>query len=183
VSWWEDHYRRGGNSGSGSYGLLAEFKAEVLNDLIRKHQVETAIEFGCGDGNQLEKIRCSQYVGLDVSETAIRRCRNRFRDDPTKTFMLLKEWPGGRFDLALSMDVIYHLIDDDEYEEHMEGLFRSAPLVVVYSTNHDGEVQPNQIRHRQFTEWTDLHVSDWTAERIANPYPHLSPAEFYIFQA
>ena len=30
--YWEKRYIAGGNSGAGSYGKLAEFKAEVLND-------------------------------------------------------------------------------------------------------------------------------------------------------
>ena len=31
---WDGHYAAGGNSGTGSYGRLAEFKAEVLNEII-----------------------------------------------------------------------------------------------------------------------------------------------------
>ncbi|MGD9858413.1 MAG: hypothetical protein AB7U20_26025 [Planctomycetaceae bacterium] len=51
--YWVRRYRKGRNSGGGSYGRLAEFKAQVLNDLVREHRIQTVIEFGCGDGNQL----------------------------------------------------------------------------------------------------------------------------------
>ena len=34
AAYWEERYRRGGNSGAGSYGKLAEFKAEVINDFV-----------------------------------------------------------------------------------------------------------------------------------------------------
>ena len=35
ASYWELRYRNGGTSGAGSYGRLAEFKAEVLNEFVR----------------------------------------------------------------------------------------------------------------------------------------------------
>jgi hypothetical protein len=52
-SFWENRYRTGGTSGSGSYGRLAEFKAEILNEFVRERGVSSIIEFGCGDGAQL----------------------------------------------------------------------------------------------------------------------------------
>ena len=35
-NYWENRYHAGGNSGAGSYNLLAKFKAEVINDYVRK---------------------------------------------------------------------------------------------------------------------------------------------------
>ena len=32
--YWEDRYASGGNSGSGSYNKLAEFKSEVINAFV-----------------------------------------------------------------------------------------------------------------------------------------------------
>lgn len=182
VNWWDDHYRHGGTSGVGSYGLLAEFKAETLNGLLGRYGVRSAVEFGCGDGHQLSLIDYPQYVGVDVSAEAVRRCRDRFWDDPSKTFMLLDDWTGGTFDLAVSLDVIYHLEEDAAFERHMGLLFGSAPLVVIYSTDGDGNPGTG-IWHRRFTDWTAEHVPDWGMERIVNLHPELSLADFYIFRA
>src|SRR5215207_6091130 len=52
--YWITRYATGGNSGAGSYNKLAEYKAEVLNDFVKRHNVESVIEYGCGDGNQLK---------------------------------------------------------------------------------------------------------------------------------
>jgi hypothetical protein len=41
----------------GSYGKFAAFKAEVLNAFVQEMRVDTVIEFGCGDGNQLTLAR------------------------------------------------------------------------------------------------------------------------------
>lgn len=51
--YWEQRYRQAGNSGAGSYGRLAEFKAEVLNEFVARHSIGSVVEFGSGDGNQL----------------------------------------------------------------------------------------------------------------------------------
>ena len=50
---WEKRYAKGGNSGAGSYGKLAVYKAKVLNEFIEenKNEVNSVVEFGCGDGN------------------------------------------------------------------------------------------------------------------------------------
>lgn len=44
--YWEDRYRRGGNSGGGSYGRLAAFKAEVPNDFVTSPTIASMVEFG-----------------------------------------------------------------------------------------------------------------------------------------
>src|SRR3989339_1402077 len=67
ISFWEARYRSGGDSGLGSFGRLAQFKADVLNDFVRQAGIASIIEFGCGDGNQLRLAAYPSYVGLDVS--------------------------------------------------------------------------------------------------------------------
>src|SRR5262245_41742960 len=81
---WEKRYAHGRNSGVGSYGFLAEFKAEVLNRFVAAHQVQTVIEFGCGDGNQLTLAEYPTYLGFDVSRTAISQCQTLFKADGNK---------------------------------------------------------------------------------------------------
>ena len=49
----EKRYQQGGNSGNGSYDILAEFKAEIINKFVNQNEIETVIEFGSEDGNQL----------------------------------------------------------------------------------------------------------------------------------
>ena len=52
-SYWEQRYVRKRTSGAGSYGRLAVHKAEVLNQFVTDNNIDTVVEFGCGDGNQL----------------------------------------------------------------------------------------------------------------------------------
>ncbi len=85
--YWEDRYSGGGNSGAGSYGRLAEFKAETINKFVQGHSVRSVIEFGSGDGAQLELARYPAYTGVDISSRALELCRTKFKNDPSKRFI------------------------------------------------------------------------------------------------
>jgi hypothetical protein len=142
TSHWGARYRDGGNSGAGSYGRLAEFKAAILNEFVRTENIRTVIEFGCGDGAQLGLAKYPKYVGVDVATGAVERCSARFAHDLSKCFYLAEALPNGigKFDLALSLDVIFHLVEDSVFGAHMRSLFaRSQRHVVIYSSDYDAK--------------------------------------------
>jgi len=157
VGYWDRRYASGENSGDGSYGLSAEYKAAFLNRLIEERKICSAIEFGCGDGNQLALIQYPQYVGLDVSPRAVGFCARRFAQDPTKSFLLYGPhvFPAGipRAELALSLDVIYHLVEDDIYELYLRHLFGAATrFVVIYANNENSRSVVPHVRPRRFVD-------------------------------
>ena len=78
ADFWERRYAGGGSSGPGSYGTMAQGKANFLDAFVQSSNVQSIIEFGCGDGNQLSLARYPRYIGLDVSRSAIGLCRSRF---------------------------------------------------------------------------------------------------------
>lgn len=174
AAYWEQRYARRGHSGSGSLGRLASFKARILNEFVHANAIQSVVEFGCGDGNQLELARYPRYVGWDVSPTAIRMCRERFQHDPTKEFRVYRADQCNLevADLAVSLDVIFHLVEDDVFDRYMRDLFASATrFVVIYSS--DEECPPTyHERHRRFSDWVARHATEWTLQgRVANPYP------------
>lgn len=190
--YWDERYKSGGNSGGGSYGRLAQFKADFLNAFIEKNHVHSVVEWGCGDGNQLSLIRCKSYTGLDVSPAAIALCKAKFAGDKAKEFMLSHEFSSGQTrDLAISLDVIYHLIEDDIYQSYMTQLFHSASrFVIIYSCNFENNATANHVKPRKFTDYTDQHFPQWELiEKLANPYPmtrmndpETSWSDFYVFR-
>lgn len=170
--YWEDRYRLGGNSGAGSYSRLAEYKADVLNEFVYKNGIESVAELGCGDGAQLTLADYPTYHGYDVSQTIVEKCRRRFCDDSTKYFYTIDE-PITVSDVALSLDVIYHLVEDAVFERYMEQLFAAASrFVVVYSSNFSGGSPADHVLHRRFTEWIEAHAPAWRLiEHRPNPFP------------
>jgi hypothetical protein len=192
AAYWEKRYSSGGNSGVGSYGLFADFKADVLNGFVAKLQIQTIIEFGCGDGNQLGLSKYPSYVGIDVSTTAVQKCRERFKSDTHKSFCLMAEYKGDKAALSLSLDVIYHLVEDDVFERYMRTLFdASSRYVIIYASDTDDNQRCDgqHIRHREFTTWVRQNLPNWKLlEHLPNRYPYRgdyrvgSFAEFFIFE-
>ncbi|MCD6671513.1 MAG: class I SAM-dependent methyltransferase [Burkholderiaceae bacterium] len=191
-AYWEQRYASGGNSGVGSYTFFAEFKAEVLNRFVREHDVQSVIEFGCGDGNQLALAGYPAYLGFDVSSTAVAQCRARFESDPTKRFATMEEYAGESAELALSLDVIYHLIEDDVYERYMRLLFDAAKrYAIVYASDTDDNAgyEGTHVKHRRFTRWVRERRPEFAlVEQLPNRYPYRgdyhtgSFAEFFVYR-
>lgn len=113
--YWIQRYNSGRNSGMGSYNKLAEFKAEIINEFVKDNNIETIIEYGCGDGNQLKLAEYPSYIGFEISPKAIKLCQDIFQHDKAKSFRLMTEYKGETVQLTLSLDVIYHLVEDDMY--------------------------------------------------------------------
>jgi hypothetical protein len=189
APFWEQRYQRGGTSGPGSYGALGAAKAEFLNGFVRNHGIESVIEFGCGDGHQLSLAEYPSYIGLDVSRSAIGRCRSRFAADRSKSFFL---YDGACFadraglftaDLAVSLDVIYHLVEDAIFETYMTHLFLAGRrYVVLYSTNSVARDDAPHVRHRVFTSWVAASCPQWRLSQVTEgPDAGSRRADFYVF--
>lgn len=191
-AYWESRYAQGGNSGVGSYALFAEFKAEVLNAFVARQGVVQVMEFGCGDGNQLSLARYPQYLGFDISHSAVAACCKKFAADSSKRFRHVSEYQAETADLVLSLDVIYHLVEDEVFERYMRQLFSASHrFVIIYSSNFaqaPGSAEPH-VKHREFLAWVRANEPGWRLlEHIPNRYPYQgdyrtgSPADFFVFE-
>jgi len=152
TDYWEERYRAGKRgSGEGSRGEAAQRKAAFVNALTHRYHVNRIIDWGCGDGEVARLLDVRRYIGLDVSRTALAICRKRVCL-PRRTWLHFDGMtapqlpPAG---LALSLDVIFHLVDERLYRRHMELLFASAPLVCIHSSNH-AEAGQEHVLHREF---------------------------------
>jgi len=192
AAYWEDRYAADGNSGAGSYGIFASFKADILNDFVNTHDVKTVIEFGCGDGNQLGLVKYPVYTGFDVSSSVVSRCSELYKSDTTKSFRLLGDYNGDKAELVLSLDVIYHLVEDSVFEDYMRRLFSTSDrYVIIYSSDTDLNqgYEGTYIKHRKFTKWVKKNFKDWKlVKHIPNKYPYQgdyrtgSFADFFIYE-
>lgn len=192
AQFWDRLYGAGGTSGSGSQGRLADFKAEVVNDILRRYRVPSVLELGCGDGQQLSRIDYPDYIGLDTSKTAVDRCSQLYAKDKSKRFEVYRPLedpvlPGA--EMAISLDVIYHLLEDEVYGRYMADLFAAAGrLVVVYSSDSDEPSRWDEVRHRRFTDWVARRQPHWhLVERIPQRFPYVdgepdtSWCDFFVF--
>lgn len=190
--YWEERYSAGGSSGDGSTGRLAEFKSEYLNAKISEIGARSIIEFGCGDGEQLEMLKIERYTGLDVAASAVDRCSKKFAHDTTKSFFLYDSSAfcdrTGIFlsDISMSIDVTYHIVDEAVLRRYYEHLFRSGQkAVILYTTDFDRN-EASHIRHRRPGPFLQRFSADFTlAETVPNKYPgsghQESDATFFLY--
>lgn len=192
ADYWEARYASGGHSGVGSYNKFADFKAEIINRFVGEERIQSVIEFGCGDGNQLTLARYPEYTGYDVSATAVAMCREGFAADSTKAFRVTSEYAGEKAELALSLDVVFHLVEDSVFANYMRRLFdASLRYVIIYSSDTDDNERHEgpHVRHRKFTRWVGDNLQQWKlVQHIPNRYPYRgdytqgSFAEFFIYE-
>ena len=91
----------------------------------------------------------------------------------------------------MSLDVLYHLIEDDIYENYLKELFNSSKKwVVIYSCNFDKE-HTQHVKCRKFTTFVEKNFNhEWEqVKTIRNEYPYdegdpdnISWSDFYFYK-
>lgn len=185
--YWERRYARDGNSGSGSGGRLADYKATWLNGFVRENAVQSVLELGCGDGRQLRLAAYPSYAGLDIAPSAVQRCRQMFAGDSSKSFSVYDpdtfDPAGFQAQLAISLEVIFHLTEERLYRLYLHHLFSCATQwVVIFSSDQEDDTGGRypHVKPRRFTP--DVPPG-WTLyEKVENPHRDISFSDFYIFK-
>lgn len=162
MTYWEQRYRAGGSSGAGSAGMEAHEKANIVNLFIRSNKVTSVLDMGCGDGVVASMLRVPEYLGYDPSDTAIEMCKKAM---PERSFTCTLPLGGRVYGMVLSMDVIFHLVRDDDYYSYLRSMFRLADNhILVYGTNHEKR-GASHVRHR---EWTLDIPCNWSMSSVLN---------------
>lgn len=181
AAYWERRYADGRTSGAGSEGERAVAKAERVNAVIREYDVWSVIDWGCGDGTVLKRITPGvHYLGVDISPTVLDKVT---AEHSRRSFLL--DTPGSRAtqwlraDMALSMDVLFHLTDEADYRTHLLRLFGCArSVVLVYATDYDGGRTARHVLRRR---WTPDVADRFPAWRIAEAAADPAEPGFYLY--
>jgi len=76
-------------------------------------------------------------------------------------------------ELALSLDVMYHLVEDEVFAAFMKALFDySWRYVLVYASDVEQGWPSPHVRHRRFSAHVARHFPAW---RLAAVLPNLYP--------
>lgn len=95
-------------------------------------------------------------------------------------------------DLAISMDVIYHLTEDEVFYTYLNHLFGCARrFVLIYASNVDARTTDIHVRHRRFTDVAMDLYPHWRLSAILPNRFSFDPvrptetsfADFYIYAA
>ena len=68
-----------------SYNKLANFKATIINEFFLYIEINSVIEYGCGDGNYFKFAEYPFYIVFDVSSAALSVCKLVFQTMAQRT--------------------------------------------------------------------------------------------------
>jgi SAM-dependent methyltransferase len=142
--------------------ILYDLRQRALLESLNTADLAGArvLDAGCGlgDFSRLYSERGAQVYGCDVSPRAVKHCRSHGPGtfEPGRIVDVPRLFPTVRFDIVHCFDVLYHLVDDREWEESLRTLDAvSAPTAVWYITEI---VRPrpgaDHIRARQRPAYT-----------------------------
>jgi SAM-dependent methyltransferase len=158
LEWWEARHRE--HSGFDAVGYAGAGEAynawlyRLRRRLFRRHVAPlvepgwSVLDVASGTGFHLElwgEAGAGAVIGSDVSETAVRRLRQRFPEHPIERFDIsgpAGRLPTGGFDAVSAFDVLFHLIDDAAYDRALSNLARlvrpGGTLVVSENFRREG---------------------------------------------
>jgi hypothetical protein len=100
-----------------------------------------------------------RYLGWDPAAAALVGAWARF---PTRTFT--GTLPVAFWDATLSLDVLFHLVDDAAFAAYLELLFgRARRVALVYGTDEERAGSAPHVRHRR---WTEAIPAGWRVESL-----------------
>lgn len=116
---------------------LERMRFERTNEIIGRNfpACNSILEIGCGEGHQTAYFQrlCASVYGLDVSETAVARARERV---PTAQFatgdIFSQPWgrQKGKFELVVACEVLYYISDIEKTLREMNYLGRACMVTI-----------------------------------------------------
>lgn len=181
---WEARYKSGGNSGDGSYGVNGRFKIDVLNNYFHRVEPLGVLDFGVGDFTYSSVIAGKRFpfFGIDVSAMKVAQLKGQFGQYANIHFATsLDAFKDQLFDYVISLDVIFHLLEDLTYNGYINQITQtSVENIVVYSSNFKDDKWELHVRHRRFVP--DILSRGYKLiEYIPNP-THTTYSDFYFFK-
>jgi hypothetical protein len=180
--------RRPDNSGLGSRGQLAKFKADFVSKFVKDNNIQTLIDFGCGDLYNSSMIEVPSYLGVDI-------VAHNMPDNPrANTF----EAVVSRFDefeceepadMVLCMDVLYHILpgEQDYLKAALENMLKSTKkyLVIYAQDSYDENIvwkgHMFNSPWRQLLEEMDVELTYHQKQEEYGDGPR-SEAVFFVYE-
>jgi 2-polyprenyl-3-methyl-5-hydroxy-6-metoxy-1,4-benzoquinol methylase len=200
AEYWDTRHRQRSDLRSGGDLSFSEatnqmfymLRLGLLLDLIGHHNSAVAplflLDAGCGKGwfsRELAKFG-HQVDGVDGSASALEQCRRK-GGGPRYFQSALADWRSPwLYDVVASIDVVFHIVDDAEWERSMRNLaslVRLGGLLIVSDWGEQGDhVYGSYQVVRGRSRYESLLTGCGMAFREWRPYAFRgSPIGFYVF--
>jgi 2-polyprenyl-3-methyl-5-hydroxy-6-metoxy-1,4-benzoquinol methylase len=130
---WDEHYKRGGDSGTTDTKSMG-----WAHSIYRKYFDncrDRVIDVGCGDIRAWDCNPPLKYTGIDISPLIIEQNREKY---PGRKFIVANATVPQKItaDIVICMNVLFHIIDDDDYTDILKNLKAySKKYIIIYTWN------------------------------------------------
>lgn len=188
-------WRSGGDRGLSNeenYEFYA-YRLGRIVEMIRRHmgaeRRQRILEVGCGRGYFVHSLRqCGHRAyGVDPSPTAIAWARDTYGPDPFEVGTGDHYQTAEPFQVVLCIDVLFHILDDDEWRAALARLTRlaAAESVIIVTDVMGSSCYPisNYIRHRSRAMYDEAMGSLGFQCVESMPYDFgANPNQFAVFE-
>lgn len=179
IKYWNDRYVDGGHSGNGSGGEELKFKIEQIWN-YHPIGVSSILDIGCGDMRTGEKLIAmfpyARYIGLDVSSEIIERAKTLPFSKERVFFRKIDDLEfRDKADLVLCLDVVFHQLDDAQYDlllKQLKESYNKYLILTEYSPAMIEHDSGKELKHRIFDptkigdKFTAIRIPYYTKEKI-----------------
>jgi len=145
------------------YGPVHRHQREAVIDLVRKLNVNTVLDVGCGSGENLAALAIAMphlvLSGVDISPEALSLAKKRTHNIQLRELNVQSESLNEQFDLVLSIQVIEHLADDTAALRNMAAM--SGRWVLI--TTMRGTMRPSERLIGHFRNYSDKELREKAA--------------------
>lgn len=141
---------------AGMYG--AQQDLFLYEDMIKKS--DTVLDFGCGGGYMLEKIKCRSKYGVDINP----RARKEVEKKGIKVFAKLSNLPDSlKFDVVISHHTLEHLENPTKAIKDIKKHIRKDGIFICVVPIDDWRIE------KQYElEDINKHLYTWTPRLLGN---------------
>lgn len=95
--------------GPGSYKKNTKEIVKFINDAIKKYNISSILDLGCGDFNWFQNINLEniRYIGFDCDELMIKSNNEKYKGDFYVKDIISEDYPN--VDLIICRDVLFHI--------------------------------------------------------------------------
>lgn len=137
------------------FGPVHRRQREALLKLVKRLEVRTVLDLGCGSGDNLAALAAAmpqlELSGADVSTEALAMTAQRVPRARLHQFDVQQATIPERFDLVLSVQVIEHLADDVTALRNMGKMAKRW----VVATSMRGRMRPSEHAIGHFRNYSD----------------------------
>jgi SAM-dependent methyltransferase len=154
---WNDRYETNieKGSGPGSRNKNLELKRQIVSHYIKKYQIESILDLGCGDIELIRDLDIKNYYGVDISDVVIKRNQTIRPDLVFERSNICNMLFTENADMVLCLDVLIHQKSYADYEAVIRtALDRAGKLALI-----SGYIQPPEGWNVFFHEPLDRTIA------------------------